>query len=233
MKTSALLLFLLLLRPTLRAENASAAPATVPASSDDAAKLPAVLAPRDSLSVRPVSSAPLLTKAPRVTAETAANIKATTPKFSAVKPADNGAKLPPDLREIDKPRNRIPRLPREMIEKSVAAHASLEGSAEVLQLPTYIVREDKVPNFKEREMLTPQARLDLAYKRHPGLKIGSLPFLSNDGWGLFMLEEEHRLERKAEMEDLYGLYRYSGAQDTKALHRQVQETFMPAASGRN
>lgn len=226
MKTPVLLFSLLLLPPALRAQNGSASTAPATSSSVETSKLPPVLSAHAPPQVSPVPTAPPLLGTARVTPETAANIRANTPKFSRPQAPETAAQLPPDLRELDKPRNRIPRLPREMIEKTVAAHAPLEGSAEVLQLPTYIVREDKVPNFKEREMLTPQGRLDLAYKRHPGLKIGSLPFFSNDGWALVMLKEEQRLERKAEMEDLFGLYRYSESKDTKALNRQVKETFL-------
>ena len=120
---------------------------------------------------------------PRATSpDTVSKITATLPKFSPPPPTDAKPAAPaPDLRETDRPRNII------------------------LRLPNYVVREDKVPLFKERELLTPSGRLDLAYKRHPGLHLGSLPFLSNNGIALAMLAEEERIERQKEMMDLAGL----------------------------
>jgi hypothetical protein len=111
--------------------------------------------------------------------ETLARIGATLPKFSPPKEAQPEAELP-DLRETDKPRNGI------------------------IRLPQHIVRETKMPEMKDRDLLTPDAKLDLAYKRHPGLQIGS-PFLNNDKPARFMLAEEERLERIAEANDLTGL----------------------------
>ena len=67
------------------------------------------------------------------------------------------------------------------------------------------MQDEKPPVFKERHLLTPKGRLALGFKRYPGLRFGSLPFFSNDGWALAMLEEDHRLERQAEMADLVTL----------------------------
>jgi hypothetical protein len=152
----------------------------------------------------------------------AAKLSASAPKFSSAKTPTSPTKQLPDLRDIDKPRNRIIRLPREMVEPRVVPRTPLEGSAEVLQMAAYIVREDKVPDFKERELLTPQGKLDLALKRRPGLRIGWLPFLSNAGVALAMLEEDFALERKKEMQDLLGLYRYSDPKSSAAPSAPTQ-----------
>jgi hypothetical protein len=69
----------------------------------------------------------------------------------------------------------------------------------ILRLPNYEVRERRIPEFKERDMLTPKGKVELALKRHPGLRFGPFAFL-NIAWGLAMLEEEHKLERRLEME---------------------------------
>ncbi|MEO6001624.1 MAG: hypothetical protein ABIZ04_16850 [Opitutus sp.] len=92
------------------------------------------------------------------------------------------ASLPADLHEIDRPRNAI------------------------IRLPQYDVRDDKLPLFRERELLTDQGRIDLALKRHPGLKIGPLMVL-NFRRGLDMLAEEQAIERGKELGALLAFQR--------------------------
>jgi hypothetical protein len=106
-----------------------------------------------------------------------ANISASLPKFTA--PPAKGASAVPPQSEPSAPRNGI------------------------IRLPSYVVRDKKLPEFKPRELLTPAGRLDLALKRHPGLKFG--PFASlNKGPALQMLAEEEAIERRAELSDLSG-----------------------------
>jgi hypothetical protein len=113
----------------------------------------------------------------------AAQLSAVGPKFdpavaaAAAKPIEPGT----DLREIDKPRNTI------------------------IRLPNFEVQEEKLVTLKPRELLTPPERLRAALKKHPGLHFGSLPFLSNNGIALAMQAEEERLERMKEMDDLLSL----------------------------
>jgi hypothetical protein len=59
-----------------------------------------------------------------------------------------------DLRTVDKPRNQIPRLPVEMMQK-------------------YVVRESREPVFRTRDLLTKAGMIDLAFKEHPGLRFGN------------------------------------------------------------
>jgi hypothetical protein len=124
------------------------------------------------------------------------------PKFVPPKPEGEKAPELPDRRELDKPKNGI------------------------IRLPNYVVREPKPPTFPERELLTPQGKLDLAYKRHPGLRLGSLPFLSNDRIALFMLEEEHHLERLAEMNELFSILRAGNDSDTAKVKAQTEASFI-------
>lgn len=98
------------------------------------------------------------------------------PKFSPPKAKAEESEAT-DLRETDKPKNAIIRLPR------------------------YHVRERKIPDFKNRELLTPEGKLDLAFKRHPGLKIGNI-FGLNRGVAMAMLAEDEAYERRLEMEEL-------------------------------
>ena len=113
--------------------------------------------------------------------EIAARLAETAPKYLPPKSEKAGLPGQPAPRENDKPKNGI------------------------VRLPDYVVREAPPPTFKYRELLTPSGKLDLAYKRRPGLRIGSLPFFSNNGVALFMLEEDFALERAAELKELAGL----------------------------
>lgn len=97
--------------------------------------------------------------------------------------------------------------------------ATVSNSGDVLQLEPYVVEEEKFPEFKQRHMLTPEGKLELAYKRHPGLKLGRLPLL-NDAIAREMLEQEFAKERRAELEELSGLLRL-GAENPPAETKRI------------
>lgn len=115
-----------------------------------------------------------------------------------------------DRRETDRPRNAIVRLSKDLLppEATPAAAASFENHEPapegVVRLPSYDVRERRLPNFKEREILTPTARVDLYLRRHPGLRIGNL-FGWNRGIASAMIAEEDAIDRRREMSDLLAL----------------------------
>jgi hypothetical protein len=147
---------------------------------------------------------PTTADAPRaISAETAAKLTAPIPKFVAPPPEIAAVPAPAAVEEV-KPRNTI------------------------IRLPDYIVRDAKTPPPKEREVLTPRGRLELARKRHPGLKLGNLWGL-NDGWALAMLAEQERLDRKREFEDLADLGGSTGPTAQARLKREVQQAFMREA----
>ena len=125
-----------------------------------------------------ISPAPAAVRA--ISPQVAALLAATAPKYSPPAPATAkpaGAEPP----EADKPRNGI------------------------IRLSPYIVRERRLPDMKERNLLTAQGRLDLALRRHPDLRLGALGPLNNHAWAGAMLEEEFALERRNEMQDLLSL----------------------------
>ena len=149
----------------------------------------------------PVPPAPPNPPPRAVSPETAAKLAAVAPKFVPPTPAEE--KPAADLRDTDKPKNGI------------------------IRLPAYLVREPKMRELKQRELLTPKGKLDLALKRHPGLRFNPLFFLgSNDGIARAMLEEEDRLERLAEMADLLSLMRYSDTPMDPDTKRNVQQSFI-------
>ena len=154
-------------------------------------------------STRPVSANPPATgtSLPRaISPETAAKLAATVPKYDPT-PAAKPPESAPDLRETDKPRNTI------------------------VRLPPHIVQEKKAPVLVERDLRTPKAGLELALRRHPGLHFGNF-FGLNGGLALAMLAEEERLERKREFEDMADLMRFENPATHAKLKREVEQAFM-------
>jgi hypothetical protein len=156
-----------------------------------AAELPLPLAPTHPLPKKAVRP----DVAHQISTDTSAKLTAAAPKFVATTTTTEEplvAAPGTDLREIDKPRNQILRLPAQM-------------------LPPYIVEENRLPKLKERDVLTFKGRRELAFKRRPGLRFLSLPIplLNNVGIALFMLEEDFAAERRREEADLWGLYNIS------------------------
>lgn len=199
------LVFLLVLALTV---TRGAAAAESPSATQEAAgERPAVFAPVAAAPATP--SPPAALARPRVVSPAVAEqLSAVAPKYEPVP-----AKPPepqPDLREIDKPRNTI------------------------VRLPPYLVPEKKEPPvLKERELLTPKARLEAALRKYPGLRVGSFWIFSNDGIALFMQQEEERLEKKREFEGYAELMRLTDPQSAAALKREVDRAFLrPADFGR-
>jgi len=103
----------------------------------------------------------------------------------------------------------------------VAATAPPGDSADAVQLKPYVVQEDRLPEFKERDMLTPKGKLALARRRYPGL-VGPL----SDAAALQMLEDDFAKERRQELADLQGLLGIGGAKPSPEVKRKVDEAAM-------
>lgn len=131
-------------------------------------------------------------------AAAAARLAAVAPKYDPAAPV-RPAEPAPDLRETDKPRNTIIRLPR------------------------YVVEEEKPLVLPKRQLPTPRARLEIALKKFPGLRLGSFWIFRNDGVALAMLAEEERLERMKEMNELVTLL---PAAEQKRVKPMVDQAFM-------
>ncbi len=134
-----------------------------------------------------------------VSPELATKLSLNAPKFVAPKTTDTGQA--PDLRETDKPANGI------------------------VRLPNYVVRDTKFRPLKERELLTPAGRLELAYKRHPGLRY-SLPFFSNARVALDMLEAEERLQTITDLKDAAALVATRDKAAGAYIFREAEKTMM-------
>jgi hypothetical protein len=164
-----------LLAPVLGiAALAIAGQAAEPVTSVTAAPASPVFAPATETSTTPA-------RPKSISADMTARLTAAMPKFDPAKAAaENAAGAQSEARPADRPRNGI------------------------IRLPSYLVLEDKLPQIKERELLTPESKVELGLKRHPGLRFGPFSRLNNV-WAGEMLEEELAIERAAEMADLVSL----------------------------
>ena len=174
---------------------AFAAPAEPAADKAPVETSPVFVAPAAPAATPAAAPAPTADRPRPISPTLASQLNAAVPKFEpAPAPATTKPIAPgTDLREIDKPRNTI------------------------IRLPNFEVQEEKIPEMKPREMLTQPERLRLALKKYPGLHVGSLPFFSNHGVALAMQAEDERLERKKEMDDLLSLLPTSQQKQVKPM----------------
>ncbi len=99
---------------------------------------------------------------------------------------------------------------------------STSDGSEALQLDPFVVNEEKEPKFKERELLTPRERLELAHRLNPGLKFGRLP-LGNDAVALEMLEAELEKQRREELKELESVLKVGGVKPPPEVQRKIDE----------
>ncbi len=175
------------------------------------AQTPAATAPEafsplaPSSATAPVSAQP--SPAQSVSPTTAARLAVTAPKYIAPdSPTAKAVASAPDLRETDRPCNTI------------------------IRLPNYVVRQSKEVIYKEDQFVTPEAKLQRTYARHRGLHAGSFWIFKNDPAAKEIQEDDERVERRAELSDLLGLFQVgSDPVVERSLRAQVQSTFMNSA----
>jgi hypothetical protein len=102
---------------------------------------------------------------------------------------------------------------------AVASTAPTTDAPGVMQLAPYIVREKREPNFKEREILTPKGKLDLARRRYP---------MMTKRAALERLEDDFARERMKEMGELNGLLQIGGEKPSPATKRKIEDAMRPA-----
>lgn len=154
-------------------------------------------------------TAPTTTSAPRprrervMSDELAATLSVGMPKYTPPKPVEKKpADQPADLRDDDKPKNGI------------------------IRLPDYVVREKRPPVFKEKDLAGSERKSDIGMRRYAGLNFG--PFASlNRPIALAMYQEQERLDNMAELADDVATARRAGDKETAAfITKQSQETYL-------
>ena len=160
--------------------SAGQAQTTTPAADSPAAEpAPApnpVVKPVKIPTSKPRDPTPSYLRHPRVMSSTVAGALANSmPKYDPPKPlAPKPEEESPDLRDTDKPKNTI------------------------VRLPTYVVKEEKPPIFTERQMHTKKELAEIAMKRYAGLRFGNV-FGLNEPIALLMYQEQERLDNMAEL----------------------------------
>lgn len=137
-----------------------------------------------------------------VSNEVAAALAAVMPKYDPPKPVEpkSEAELA-DLRETDKPRNGI------------------------VRLPEYVVREKKPPVFRERDLLGEEGRAELAKRKYAGLGLSLLPGMNKDV-ARYMMQEEDRQIDMASFADLARTGSTGDAETRKYYKKLGQETYL-------
>jgi len=137
-----------------------------------------------------------------ISSKVAAALASGMPKYAPPKPTPTTTGEPQDMRDIDKPRNEIRRLPQ------------------------YVVRESRPPVFRNRDLFTTEGLVNLSFKSHPGLKIGNF-FGANADIAYQMYLDDQRL---ANMDDLADTARAMARGGDKAeseyILKESQETYM-------
>jgi hypothetical protein len=110
-----------------------------------------------------------------------------------------------DLRDVDKPKNEIPRLPK------------------------YVVHESRPAVFRDRDLYTQEGLVSLSYKYHPGLGIGNLLGL-NDQPAYEMYLDDVRQANVSDLTDTaHAMARGGDTAGSAYILQQTQETFMRPA----
>lgn len=178
-------------------------------------------APSAPASGSPILAAPQPTSddtatAPRhrtrvISSDLAAQLSAATPKYTPPPPAPKPTpeEEQPDLREIDKPKNSI------------------------IRLPKYVVHEKPPPVLSEKVVNTQKGLADIAMKRYlsetyHALNPFTLPLFgtSPEATAMTMYAEDERLKNMSELKDDAGMVSTTDKAAGMYVKRQVDQTFM-------
>ncbi|MBI5767635.1 MAG: hypothetical protein HZA93_07555 [Verrucomicrobia bacterium] len=176
---------------------------------------PAAAAPRSdgaALTAADSATAPTTTRRNRaISAEAAAALAAAAPKY-APPPPPPPKKVEeelPDLRETDKPKNNI------------------------IRLPKYVVQDRKPPVFTERDLHTEKGLAAIAMNRYlsetdRALNRFRIPFISmsSEQRALMMYAEDERLRKMDDFADRANMVQKSDAASGLYIKREVDKTFL-------
>jgi len=159
------------------------------------------------------SSTPVRTRSRVVSADLAAQLAAATPKYTPPppKPPAPDEDEATDLRDVDKPRNGI------------------------IRLPKYIVTQPRPPVLSERAVYTKSGLNDLAIKRYlsEGYRVlngFTLPLFGTSAGAraMQMYDEDERLKNMSALNEDARMVSASDKAAGLYVKRQVQETYMHA-----
>jgi hypothetical protein len=115
---------------------------------------------------------------PEIDAAISSGIPAYNSRDASASKTDSALK---DQREVDKPKNDIPRLPLALMSR-------------------YVVRGARLPVFRNIDLYTRQGLIDLSLKDHPGLRIGNF-FNLNSGLAFEAAIKDQRTADRSDLTD--------------------------------
>lgn len=167
-----------------------------------------VLAPKPAEKA-PSPNAPKRTRA--ISPEVAAALAAVTPKYTPPEPKPEPKPEAPmiDLRDVDKPKN------------------------EIVRLPDYVVRERKPPVFRERDVYTDKGITDIAMRRYisdadRALNRWTLPLFgsSKEDRARAMYAEDERLKNMNDLRDASIDAGRADPRNGEYIYKEAQKTFL-------
>ena len=143
-----------------------------------------------------------------VSKNVAAALAARMPKYNPPKPEPDKVADDRDMREVDKPRNKI------------------------IRLPEYVVRQDKPPVFRERDIYTNKGLAELAMKRYLsetslGLNKFTIPLfgVGAEAYSLMLYQQDERLKNIAELNETADDIDRVDPENAEELREATRETY--------
>jgi hypothetical protein len=123
-------------------------------------------------------------------------------KWTPPTPSPTPVASPVDLRDVDKPKNEIKRLPK------------------------FVVTETRPPIFRPRDLFTKEGQTDLSLQAHPGLLFGN--FLGLNGPAAYQMAlDEQRLTDMSDLSDTaHAMARGGDKAESSYILQESQDTFM-------
>lgn len=103
------------------------------------------------------------------------------------------------------------------------------GSPDVLHLPTVTVTAE-TPLPPDWAMVTPKARLEMAIKARPGIKIGNI-FGMNNGYALEMQHEQRDVEKKAALSEIVANTRTDDSAESRRVDALLKAALARTSTG--
>ena len=142
-----------------------------------------------------------------ISPDVAAALAAGMPKYNPPKPVEKSEE-DIDIREVDKPRNQI------------------------IRLPEYVVREKKPPVFRERDIYTQKGLRELARMRYlsetgQALNRFHIPLfgMGADAYALMRYEEEARLRNISDLNETARDVSLTDPENAKAIREATRDTY--------
>jgi hypothetical protein len=201
-RASKILLALMVAAATAAAQETAPAPtpekAAAPATTD-ASGIVLADKPKEWVPALPVDSDE---KTRTVSSGVAAALSMGMPKFSPPTPTPVPTPEPDDIKDIDRPKNGIVRLPK------------------------YMVRESRPPIFRQRDLYTDTGLIDLYFKAHPGFKFGNILGLNAAPAHEAYLDDQ-RQDNMADLADTaHAMAQGGDAAGASYILEQSQSTYM-------